>query len=141
MGFWSSFFGAGVAHAYNDMQKEKQSNKNWNDLFSEISNYEEQFINWLRSIGCDATYTFDVEAVNNGNISPEKRKIDSYRQKMNEFISLGGKPEYIHQIEDLDGSTIEMMKYLIEKGCVERQEEFLGFGDALYWAKSALEDE
>lgn len=138
MGFWDSFLGHSAANAYSQMKKEEQENKRWNDLFYELSQYEQAFTNYLESIGCPALYISDVEAVNNGNIAPEKRKMDNYKRKINEFISLGGQAKYINDLDEID-NEIETIKYLKKMGCLHRQEEFIGLG--LYLTQSQIERE
>ena len=138
MGFWESFLGHTAANVYSEMRKEEQANKKWNDLFYELGEYETSFSNYLKSIGCPALYVADVEAVNNGNIAPEKRKMDNYKKKLNDFISLGGQVEYIHDLDEID-NEIETIKYLKKMGCLHRQEEFIGLG--LYLTQSTLERE
>lgn len=138
MGFWDSFLGHSAANAYSQMKKEEQENKRWNDLFYELSQYEQAFTNYLESIGCPALYISDVEAVNNGNIAPEKRKMDNYKRKINGFISLGGQAKYINDLDEID-NEIETIKYLKKMGCLHRQEEFIGLG--LYLTQSQIERE
>ena len=117
MGFWESFLGHTAANVYSEMRKEEQANKKWNDLFYELGEYETSFSNYLKSIGCPALYVADVEAVNNGNSAPEKRKMDNYKKKLNDFISLGGQVEYIHDLDEID-NEIETIKYLKKMGCL-----------------------
>lgn len=138
MGFWSSFLGNAAANAYRDVQKEKKANMSWNDLFHEISEYETRLNTYLESVGCYDTYTFDVEYVNNGNIQPEKRKMDSIRKKVEEYIKLGGEPRHIDSLDELD-DCIEKVKYLKSKGCLHRQEEFAFL--TLDWIKHSIEGE
>lgn len=138
MGFLESFFGHAAANAYSEMKKEEQANKRWNDLFYELGQYEEAFSNYLDSIGCPALYVSDVEAVNNGNITPEKRKMDNYRKKLSDFMALGGQVKYIHDLDEID-NEMETIKYLKKMGCLHRQEEFIGLG--LYLTQSQLERE
>lgn len=78
----------------------------------------------------------DVEAVNNGNITPEKRKMDNYRKKLSDFMALGGQVKYIHDLDEID-NEMETIKYLKKMGCLHRQEEFIALG--LYLTQSQLE--
>lgn len=123
MGFWSSFFGTGAAHVYNEMKKEEKETDRWNDLFYELEGYENRFIDFLSSIGSPATFVFDVEYVNNGNIAHEKRKMDNYKRKINEYLSLGGAGEFMYELDDLD-DYIKKVKYLNSNGYIDRQVEF-----------------
>lgn len=123
MGFWSNFLGSFVGNVCNDIQKQNRENKKWNDLFFEISDYEAAFNNFLASIGCIDSYTFDVASVDSGNITYEKRKIDECRKKVNEYLSLGGKGKYIHHIEEID-DCLKKINILNKAGCIDRQDEF-----------------
>lgn len=124
MGFFDSFLGMGAAHVIHEMQQDEKDNKRWNDLFNELSDYETVFTNYLESVGVNVFYTFDVEYVNSGNITPEKRKMDAYRKKVDEYISLGGKGEYINDLDELD-ECIAKIKLLKRNNCLDRQGELL----------------
>lgn len=138
MGFWSSFFGYAAFNAYRDIKKDKKEAQKWNDLFYEISEYETSLNNYLESIGIKATYTFDVEYVNNGNVLPEKRKMDSYRKKADEYIALGGDGRILYDLEEID-KFIEKIKYLKNIGQLERQYEFRD--DDKYTVQNKIEAE
>lgn len=123
MGFWGSFLGTGIAHVYNEVKKEDIENKKWNDLHFELSNYETEFQNYLKSVGCKDIYVADYECVNIGNINPEKKKMDNIRNKIKEYVALGGNAFFISDLTQID-EDIDKIKYLIQKGCLDRQVEF-----------------
>ncbi len=121
MGFWSSFFGAGAAHVYNEMKKEGKETQKWNDNLHMTMNYEEEFSNYLKSIGSNAVYISEVDE----SAASVRNQIDRYKRKIKEFLNLGGEGKYIYDVEELD-EYIEVMKYLKSVGYVNRQQEFLG---------------
>ncbi len=121
MGFWSSFFGAGAAHVYNEMKKEEKETQKWNDNLHMTMNYEEEFSNYLKSIGSNAVYISEVDE----SAASVRNQIDRYKRKIKEFLNLGGEGKYIYDVEELD-EYIEVMKYLKSVGYVNRQQEFLG---------------
>lgn len=121
MGFWSSFFGAGAAHIYNEMKKEEKETQKWNDNLHMTMNYEEEFSNYLKSIGSNAVYISEVDE----SAVSVRNQIDRYKRKIKEFLNLGGEGKYIYDVEELD-EYIEVMKYLKSVGYVNRQQEFLG---------------
>lgn len=123
MGFWSSFFGHAAANAVSEMKKEERKNKEWNDLFYRLGEYETAFTKYLESVGCKACYIADVEAVNNGNISPEIRKMENLKKKVEEYIAIGGDARILYDLDDID-KHIEKLKYLRSIGQLERQYEF-----------------
>lgn len=124
MGFLDSFFGHAAANAYSEMKREEKETEKWNDLFHELSQYESAFTEFLRSVGSQAIYCFDVEYVNSGNITPEKRIMDNYRKKVNDYLAIGGDGRLIYDLDDLD-DFIEKVKFLKKKGCMDRQREFI----------------
>lgn len=124
MGFWGSFLGNAAGHAIKEMQQEDKENKRWNELFDELQCYEERFNNYLESMGIDDIYCSDVEAVNNGNLLPELRKMDNLKNKIKEYIDLGGICQYIYYLENID-DEIRKIKYLKSVGCLNRQNEFV----------------
>ena len=138
MGFWDSFLGHAAANAISEIKKDERDNKKWNDLFYELSDYETEFTDFLESIGSPAIYCFDVEYVNSGNIVPEKRKIDSYRRKINQYLELGGEGRFIDELDDLD-DYIEKVKFLKAHGCLDRQAEF--YNDSIYDIKKKFNNE
>ncbi len=95
MGFWSSLFGLGAAHAYNETKKEEKEAQKWNDNLQVSMNYEEEFSNYLKSIGSNAVYIAEVDK----SIVSVKNQIDSYKRKIKEFLNLGGKGKYIYDVE------------------------------------------
>lgn len=123
MGFWSSFFGAGAAHVYNEMKKEGKETQKWNDLFHEMMECESAFNEYLKSVGIIDSYCADVEYVNSGNIMPIKRDLENLREKVNNYISLGGLGVCVRSLESLD-DDVEKVKYLKKVGKLERQVEF-----------------
>lgn len=123
MGFWSSFFGAGAAHVYNEMKKEGKETQKWNDLFHEMMECESAFNEYLKSVGIIDSYCADVEYVNSGNIMPIKRDLENLREKVNNYISLGGLGVCVRSLESLD-DDLGKVKYLKKVGKLERQVEF-----------------
>lgn len=134
MGFWSSFFGAGAAHVYNEMKKEEKETQKWNDNLHMTMNYEEEFSNYLKSIGSNAVYISEVDE----SAASVRSHIDRHKRKIKEYLNLGGQGKYIYDVEELD-EYIEVMKYLKSVGCIDRQEEFLGLD--LFFAKDTIERE
>lgn len=134
LGFWSSLFGLGAAHAYNETKKEEKETQKWNDNLQISMNYEEGFSNYLKSIGSNAVYIAEVDK----SVASVKNQIDSYKRKIKEFLNLGGEGKYIYDVEELD-EYIEILKYLKSVDCLDRQEEFLGLD--LLFAKDTIERE
>lgn len=138
MGFWDSFFGHAAVEVAKDMKRQEKETQRWNDLFHELRQYETVFNNYLSSVGIQDVYIADVEYVNSGNIMPAKREMDALKKKVEKFISLGGQGKHLSRLEDID-EAIEIIKYLKEKKCLNRQQEFLSLG--LLLTQSTLERE
>lgn len=123
MGFLSNFLGAGAAHAYNEMKKDGRETQNWNELFHEMMECESIFNDYLKSVGIVDSYCADVEYVNNGNITPIKREINTIRKRVDDYLALGGLGVCVRNLGSLE-DDIEKVKYLNKIGQLERQIEF-----------------
>lgn len=102
MSFFEYFLARNVAKTIKIANKAKQKNKKWNELFNEMSLYEQEFNDFLKSIGSHAMYVFDVECINKGNVIPEKRKIDNYRSEIYKYLGLGGDGSLIYNLDSLN---------------------------------------
>lgn len=120
MGFLSSFFGHAAANAINEANKET---KKHNELCYQLSDYNKYLDDYLKKVGCDAVYIADWGCIDSGSIDIEKRKMDTIRKKVEQYIQLGGNPHFIHNLDELD-DYIEKVKFLKSKECLERQQEF-----------------
>ncbi len=134
MGFWSNLFSQIDDNVYNETKKEGKETQKWNDNLHMSMNYEEEFSNYLKSIGSNAVYISQVDE----SAASVRNQIDHYKRKIKEFLNLGGEGKYIYDVEELD-EYIEVMKYLKSVGYIDRQEEFLGFD--LYFARDTIERE
>lgn len=132
MGFWSSFFGHAAANVYTEMKKEEKETQKWNDNLRLTWTYEEEFSNYLKSIGSNAIYVSEVDEP----ASSVRNKIERYKRKIKEFLNLGGEGKYIYDVEELD-DYIEVIKYLKSVGYVNQQQEFLGLD--LFLVKDEIE--
>ncbi|MBQ3514827.1 MAG: restriction endonuclease [Lachnospiraceae bacterium] len=134
MGFFD-FLGHAAVHAMSDASKET---KRHNELCYQLSDYNADLNNYLERVGCDAVYNADWGCIDTGSISLEKRKMDTIRRKVEEYIKIGGVPKYIHDLDEID-DCIEKVKYLKSKNALHRQEEFQH--QELYWVKDDIERE
>lgn len=120
MGFFDSFLGHTAANIIRDASRET---KRHNDLCYQLSDYEAEFDEYLKRVGCASSYIADWGCVESGNISIAIRKMDALKKKVEQYIELGGNPKYIWDLEEID-NCIEKVKYLKSKGCLDRQQEF-----------------
>lgn len=116
MGFWGSFLGHEVVSAINDSKKH-------DDLCYQLTDYEIDFNKYLQAVNCGTVYNADWGCIDTGSIAIEERKIDTARRKVEQYIQLGGDPQYIHDFDEID-DCIEKVKCLNSNGCIYRQSEF-----------------
>lgn len=126
MGFLKSFLGAAAANAMRDSQKEKERLDKWNNLFDECLDMDIQFNDYLTRLGIKDSYSQRAGIYDEGKtaINAERRKIEQYKKKIEEFISLGGHPENIWYIDKLD-DYIAKLKYMISIGYLEQQDQWI----------------
>ena len=106
MGFLSSFFGHAAANAISEANKETKRD---NELCYQLSDYETDLYNYLKRVGCDAIYNADWGCIDSGSISLEKRKMDTIRRKVEEYIKLGGNPKYIHDLDVMQEMSVNQI--------------------------------
>lgn len=135
MGFLDSFLGHVAANAINEANRET---KKHNELCYQLSDYEIDLNNYLQSVNCGTVYNADWGCIDSGGISIEKRKMDTIRRKVEQYIQLGGNPQFIHDLDEID-DCIEKINYLKSKGYLDRQQEFEY--QELYWVKNDIERE
>lgn len=128
MGFLKSFFASMVANTIRDNKKEQERSEKWNSLFDEAFNISLEFSDYLTNLGITDIYVSPSasELAEEGQvaINAEKRKIENYKSKINEFINLGGHPSNIWYIDKID-DYIAKLKYLISIGYLNQQDDWL----------------
>ena len=135
MGFFGRFLGYNAIKTFNDVKKET---KKYNELCYQLSDYNKYLDEYLLKVGCSAHYFADWNCIDSGSIELEKRKMDTVRKKVEEYIRLGGEPKYIHDLDDID-EYIDIIKYLKMKNALDRQGEFEY--ERLNWIKETIEEE
>lgn len=135
MGFFSSFLGHAAANAISEANRDT---KKHNELCYQLSDYMNELNTYLESIGCTAVYNANYGCVDTGSISIEKNRMDTIRRKIEQYMQLGGKAQFIHDLDEID-DCIEKIKLLKSKDCIERQDEF--DGQEMFWVKEELERE
>lgn len=136
MGFFDHLIAHAAVKAFSDASKET---KKHNDLCYELSDLEAEFDAYLKRIGCNAIYMADWGVIDTGSTYPERKRIEAYKQKLETYRKMGGDLSLIDDLYDID-DWIEKVKYLRDKGCLHRQEEFRNEND-LYWIKDVIEKE
>lgn len=128
MSFFKSFLGAIMAKTIQENKKEDERVAEWNRLFDMAMDMQTEFSDYLSEIGIDDTYVMppasDLADEGISAINTEKRKLENFKKKINEFISLGGHPSNIWYIEKID-EYIAKLKYMISIGYLEQQDDWL----------------
>ncbi len=102
-------------------------NSPWNKLYDEATAIENDFNAFMQTHGITKdVYIFDAELVNKGKsaVEGEKRRLDSIKGKVLEYIGLGGYAKNISNIDNID-EYLEKVKYLNDKGILFMQDDFI----------------
>ena len=147
MSFWKSFFGAMAAAEISEKkraERERQSTekKQLNDEIR-VLEMEQEFLEYMMSINCRNVSDFD-ETIS-AKHSPEdtwrtKHVIDHYKEKLKEYMRLGGEPAYITEFAKMD-LYIEIVRKLKEYGWLDKQDQYVKYADDTYWLDRDWEKE
>lgn len=123
MGFLSNLFG------FSNPQNASTDDRNstWNRLFDEGHAIENDFNEFMIQHGITQdVYIFDVEFVNQGSaaVAAEKKRVDSLKEKILEFISEGGCAQYITNVDKMD-EYLEKIRYMKEKDMMGIHTQFI----------------
>ena len=128
MSFFKSFLGAAFAQSARDSKKRQEELDAWNKLFDEATDMSSEFSNYLTRLGITDSYVSppasELATEGRAAVNAERRKIDNYKKKINEFINLGGHPSNIWYIEKID-DYISRLKYMISIGYLDQQDDWL----------------
>lgn len=137
MSFWE-MMGFALFCAAREEQKEEQRK---NDLLQRLEEADSGFSSFCTTWGfCNILYTPDYSAVDFGEdfVDEEIGKIEEFEEKLHEFISLGGKPDLVLDVEEVD-EYLQKAEYLASSDLLDKQGEYMGYdyGDMV----SRIEDE
>ena len=128
MSFLKSFLGTAFAQSARDSKKRQEELDAWNALFDEASDISLEFSDYLTRHGITDSYVSppasELATEGRAAVNAEKRKIENYKMKINEFITLGGHPSNIWYIEKVD-DYIAKLKYMISIGYLDQQDDWL----------------
>ena len=128
MSFLKSFLGTAFAQSARDSKKRQEELDAWNALFDEASDISLEFSDYLTRHGITDSYVSppasELATEGRAAVNAEKRKIENYKMKINEFITLGGHPSNIWYIEKID-DYIAKLKYMISIGYLDQQDDWL----------------
>ena len=135
MSFLKSFFGAMAAAEISEkkrVERERQSaqKKQLNDEIR-VLELEQEFLDYMKSINCRNVSDFDEtisEKHRPDDIWQTKRLIDYYKEKLKEYMRLGGDPSCITEFARMD-LYIEIVRRLKEYGWLDKQEKYVKYAD------------
>ena len=104
MSFLKSFFGAAAANAMRDSKIEEQKRQERAALYDELDEIEEDFSLFLEQSNIEGIYIKDVRLLEEGRsaINTERRKLEHYKNKIKEYLSLGGHAANIPHYEKIE---------------------------------------
>lgn len=123
MGFLSNLFGFSKPNA----TLTDDWNSPWNKLFDEATAIEDDFNAFIQANGItEDVYIFDVEIVNKGksSVEAEKRRLDSIKTKIQEFVAMGGCAKEIVNVDKMD-EYLEKIRYMKEKDIMATHMELI----------------
>ena len=142
MGFWE-MAGFALFQAIREMKQEEE--QDWQELhrYFRLTDAEESFMAFKNAAGfTNAFYCVDWNSVDLGAsaVNEEIRKMDAIKLRMRYFTELGGQPEYVDDLDDIE-EYICKVNYLGVVGYLDRQEDFLvfDFDDMVKYVQTDME--
>ena len=126
MSFLKSFFGAAAANAMRDSKMEEQKRQKRATLYDELDGIEEDFSLFLEQCNVEGTYIKDVRLLDEGRsaVNAERRKLENYKNKIKEYLSLGGHATNIPHYEKIEEYLIRL-KYIRSMGYLDEQDNWI----------------
>ena len=146
MSFWEGLFAGAVAKMIVDYREENKKSKQWNELFGQLQDLEDDMTSFLESVGVpDTLVLLNPDVIDKGSIglAQERQRLNSIKSKIREFISQGGHPENIGYYEDIS-IYLNQLHQLISNNILDEQDNLIGlsaecFPIALYVTRSLQE--
>lgn len=143
MSFWERLFADAVAKMIVDYREKNKKSKQWNELFDQLQDLEDDMTSFLESVGVpDTLVILNPDVIDQGSIglAQERQRINSIKSKIREFISLGGHPDNIGYYEDIN-IYLNQLHQLISNNILDEQDSLIGlsnecFSIALYVTRS-----
>lgn len=125
MGFLE-MIGFALYHAIKEEAEEEQRIQRLNDKLNEA---ESDFSSFCSIWGFSSVlYIPDYCTVDLGKefVDEEIEKMEEFKEKMREYVSLGGNPALLNDIDEID-DYIQKLEYLQSAGFLDEQEEYLEY--------------
>ena len=126
MGFWEAF-GFALYHAIKETKEEERKAREESDRWNQIYDAEHEFQAFYKALGFSSLYyyaDYDASEESQYAVDSEIRKMENYREKLLDYIELGGKPELMDDLDEID-EYIMKVKYLSNVGYLGRQDEYI----------------
>ena len=128
MSFWEGLFAAALGKAIVDYREENKKAKQWNDLYEKLLGLQDDMSAFLERMNFQTPLVvLDPNVIDAGEVGllQEKMRLNRIKEKISEFVSLGGNVENIADYEEID-FYLDQMKKLIRLGIPEEQDDCLG---------------
>lgn len=128
MSFLEGLFAAALGKAIVDYREENKKAKQWNDLYEKLLELQDDMSAFLERMNFQTPLVVlnpDVIDAGEAGLLQEKMRLNRIKEKIIEFVSLGGNVENIADYEEID-FYLEQMKKLIRLGIPEEQDDCLG---------------
>lgn len=152
MGFLKSFLGAMVANDISEKKRQEQEQRksalNSCNNVDKIITAERLFLDYLRQLNCRNVEYKDLitdEQIENYSTTTydvlhAQQVIDRYKQQLKEFMSFGGDPQYVKDLDRLD-LYIDIVKRLKEYDWLDKQEQYVKYAEDMDWLDRDWADE
>ena len=125
MGFLE-MIGFALHHAIKEEAEEGRRREN---LFEKLDKAESDFSSFCSIWGFSSIiYIPDYTSVDLGKefVDEEIEKMEEFKEKLRRYVSLGGKPDLLSDVDELD-DYIQKLEYLQSAGFLDEQEEYLEY--------------
>ena len=125
MGFLE-MIGFALYHAIKEEAEEERRREN---LFEKLDKAESDFSSFCSIWGFSSIiYIPDYTCVDLGKefVNEEIEKMEEFKEKMRKFVSLGGKPSLLNDVDEID-DYIQKLEYLQAAGFLDEHEEYLEY--------------
>ena len=125
MGFLE-MIGFALYHAIKEEAEEERRREN---LFEKLDKAESDFSSFCSIWGFSSIiYIPDYTSVDLGKefVDEEIEKMEEFKEKLRRYVSLGGKPDLLFDVDQLD-DYIQKLEYLQSTDFLDEQEEYLEY--------------
>ena len=127
MGFFSSFFGSMAANAQRERREREKQEQEYEQMIRDICDIGIDFNGFLMNYNIGGLYIgnrYSLADEGRSAINAEKRRVETYKRKINEYINMGGHPSNILNYENID-DYLTKLKFIKSVGYLDRQDDWI----------------